>query len=73
MIQRNKKRIWDKMPTKHIPDSTWRLVEKATVRAVVETKEPIKDTDILNLLIIKGLSVVEEEDFEKLVSKESHK
>ena len=57
------------MPTKHIPDSTWRKVEKETVKAVVETQTAIKDTDVLNWLILKGLKNVEKEDYRELKKK----
>jgi len=57
------------MPTKHIPDATWRKVEKATVSAVIETKSPIKDTDVLNLLILKGISTIEDRDYQKLAKR----
>lgn len=51
------------MPTKHINAKTWRKVEQETVKAVVETREPIKDTDILNWLIERGLKGIEKEDY----------
>tara|TARA_R110000822_G_scaffold250407_3_gene377658 strand:- start:372 stop:545 length:174 start_codon:yes stop_codon:yes gene_type:complete len=54
------------MPTKHINDAVWRKVEKETVKAVVETKEPIKDTDVLNWLIERGLRTIEKEDYREL-------
>lgn len=54
------------MPTKHIPDSTWRKVEKETVRAVVATQRSIKDTEVLNLLILKGIEAIKDEDYKKL-------
>lgn len=54
------------MPTKHIDDKTWRKVEQETVKAVVATKEPLKDTEVLRLLILKGLEVVTVEDYRKL-------
>jgi len=54
------------MPTKHIPDTTWRKVEKETVRAVVATQRSIKDTEVLNLLILKGIEAVKDEDYKKL-------
>lgn len=56
------------MPTKHIPDSTWRKVEKEMVRAVVATQKPIKDTKVLNLLILKGIEKITDEDYKKLAS-----
>lgn len=54
------------MPTKHIPESTWRKVEKETVKAVVATQKSIKDTEILNILILKGLETVTEDDYKKI-------
>lgn len=51
------------MPSKHIPDSTWRMVEKETVKAVVESQEYIKDTEVLNILILKGLKEIKPEDY----------
>lgn len=51
------------MPTKHIPETTWRKVEKEAVKAVLATKEPIKDTELLNVLILKGLSMMTEDDY----------
>ncbi|HEY8940771.1 MAG TPA: hypothetical protein VIM59_11295 [Cellvibrio sp.] len=55
------------MPTKHIPDETWRKVESETVKAVIKMKKSIKDTDMLNLLILKGLEAIEDEDYKKIV------
>ena len=51
------------MTTKHIPDSTWRKVESVTVKAVIETKTSIKDTEMLNYLILKGLESINEDDY----------
>lgn len=55
------------MPTKHISDETWRKVEKETVRAVLKTQKSIKSTDMLNLLILKGLEGVEEIDYKRVI------
>ena len=59
----------NKMPSKHINDATWREVEKETVKAVIETREPIKDTDVLNWLIQRGLKDIEKEDYREVVKK----
>jgi len=53
------------MPTKHISDTTWRKVEKETVKAVTQTLSPIKDTEILDLLIQKGIEGITEDDYKK--------
>lgn len=57
------------MPTKHIPDATWRKVEKEHVKAVIATKKSIKDSEILNMLILKGLEAITEEDYRRLAEK----
>lgn len=55
------------MPTKHIDDATWRKVEKETVKAVIATQKSIKDTEVLRILINKGLEHIKEDDYRKLV------
>lgn len=57
------------MPTKHISDATWRKVEKEMVRAVIATQEPIKESQVLNLLILKGLEAVKDSDYKALRKK----
>jgi len=54
------------MTTKHIPDEIWTLVTKKTMEAIKLTKKPIKEKDVLKLLILKGLSAVTEEELETL-------
>lgn len=54
------------MPTKHINDKIWREVEKETVKAVIEVKAPIKDTDVLNWIIKRGLENIEKEDYQNI-------
>jgi len=57
------------MPTKHIDDVTWRKIEKELVKAVIATQKPLKDADILRILIKKGLENINEEDYIELVKK----
>ncbi len=54
------------MPSKHIDDVTWRKVEKESLRAVKAADKVFKETEILKLLIQKGLENVVDEDYEKL-------
>ncbi|GAA72422.1 hypothetical protein [Pseudoalteromonas sp. BSi20439] len=61
------------MPSKHIDDVTWRKVEKEHVRAVVATQASLKDTEILKILISKGLELVTDEDYEKFVKKKKER
>lgn len=53
------------MPTKHIDDQTWRKVEKETVKAVIAAQASIRETEVLRLLILKGLEHIKEEDYKK--------
>jgi len=57
------------MPSKHIDDVTWRKVEKESLRAVKAAEKVFKETEILKLLIIKGLENVTDEDYENLAKK----
>lgn len=52
-----------KMPTKHIDDKAWRLVEKEVVKAVTSSQTGIKDTKLMNYALIKGLKALEKEDY----------
>jgi aspartate/glutamate racemase len=54
------------MPSKHIDEETWRKVEKETVKAVLATQRSIKDTEVLKVLITKGLEHVTDDDYAKL-------
>jgi hypothetical protein len=57
------------MPSKHIDDQTWRKVEIQTVKAVTNTQTSIKDTEVLRILILKGLESVTDDDFEEFAKK----
>lgn len=57
------------MPSKHIDDITWRKVEKECLRAVKAADKVFKETEILRLLILKGLEEIKDEDYEKLARK----
>lgn len=61
------------MPSKHIDDTTWRKVEKEHVKAVVATQSSLKDTEILKILISKGLECVKDEDYEIFVKKKKER
>ncbi|MFQ2762081.1 hypothetical protein ACK301_04285 [Aeromonas caviae] len=44
-----------------------------TVRAVIATKTSLKDTEVLKLLILKGIQTITEEDYEDYVKKKKAK
>lgn len=54
------------MATKHVKDSTWKKVEEKTVKAVIETKTSIKETEMLDFLINLGLERFREEDYQRV-------
>lgn len=51
------------MPSKHIQDDTWEKVREEFVKAVILTKAGFKETEILNLLIKKGIETIQDEDY----------
>jgi len=59
------------MTTKHIKDSTWRKVEEKTIKAIIETRVNIKETEMLDFLINLGLRKIEKEDFPKIKNREN--
>ena len=61
------------MPSKHIQDKTWEAVKKAYVEAVVTTKAGFKETEILDLLIRKGIEHITKEDYLKLAIEKDKK
>ncbi|MCQ9122781.1 hypothetical protein [Rodentibacter caecimuris] len=51
------------MPSKHIDENTWKKVQDETVKAVIATKTSLKDTEVLKILIKKGLEHINEQDY----------
>ena len=43
------------MPTKHIEIELWQQVEAKTVETIIQSKVMVKETDILQEIIKKGL------------------
>lgn len=56
------------MQNKHIQEQTWERVKEQYVRAVVTTKAGFKETEILNLLILKGIDNITDEDYIRAAS-----
>jgi len=54
------------MPNKHIPEDTWYKVEKETYKAIIELKTAIKETKMLNWIILRGLKNIEPEEYYEL-------
>lgn len=53
------------MTTRHIDDQVWRRVEEKTMEAIFELKTPVKQTEMLKWLILKGLEEISEDDFHR--------
>ena len=51
------------MPSKHVDEQTWKKVQDETVKAVIATKTSLKDTEVLKILIKKGLEHINESDY----------
>lgn len=43
------------MPTKHIDTELWQRIEEKTVETIMQTKVMVKETEILQEIIRKGL------------------
>lgn len=59
------------MPSKHIDDLTWKKVQEETVKAVISTRTSIKETEMLKILIQKGLKNITENDYIEYANKKS--
>ena len=55
------------MPTKHIDETAWKKIQDLTVKAVIATQKPIKETEILHYVINKGLEKVTTEELKTLI------
>ena len=62
-----------KLASKHIPETTCRKLEQEAVKAVIATKTGIKDTDLLNYLLLKGLKTITEEDYWEMAKMKNKK
>lgn len=56
------------MPTKHIDKATWRLIEKAAVKATIATLKPVSEAEMLGWLVRKGLEDLNEIDFKRWIA-----
>ena len=56
------------MPSKHIQEPTWEKVKEQFIHAIVTTKAGFKETEILNLLILKGIENITDEDYIRAAS-----
>lgn len=54
------------MPSKHIDDKAWRKIQDLTVKVVVATQRPIKETDVLHYALKKGLEELTVEELKVL-------
>ncbi|MDU8924296.1 hypothetical protein RYD26_05135 [Pasteurellaceae bacterium LIM206] len=50
------------MPTKHIDDIIWKKVTDKTLDMVIQTKMMLKESEMLQILILVGLNSISEND-----------
>ncbi|WP_101776051.1 hypothetical protein [Pasteurella oralis] len=55
------------MPTKHIDAELWQKVEEKTVDVIVRVKTMIKETDILQVVLRKGLEQITDDELTQYV------
>lgn len=61
------------MPVKHIPEAIWRKVEKEIVKAVIATQRPIKESEMIEYLLKKGLEATKSDDYRELMKSKKSK
>lgn len=59
------------MPTKHIDDETWAIIESRTIQATNVIERPVKELDIMKLLIKYADEHIHLQDFYALLPKKS--
>ncbi|MGL5385774.1 MAG: hypothetical protein ACRDCA_07930 [Serratia sp. (in: enterobacteria)] len=59
------------MPTKHIDDKTWVIIESRTIQATNVIERPVKELDIMKLLIKYADEHIHLQDFYALLPKKS--
>jgi len=60
------------MPSKHIGQRLWEEVERKTVQAVTQTNKPISTTDMLKMIVIKGLLELRPDEVELITKLSAH-
>lgn len=61
------------MPSKHINEETWKMVQDEHVKCVTKTGLSIKDTQVLKAVIQKGLRTIKKEDYINMMKEKNHK
>jgi|GEM_PF-1009904 len=61
-----KQKARNHMPSKHIDDKTWRKIQDLTVKTVIATQKPIKETEVLAYVIKRGLEEINVEELKTL-------
>ena len=54
------------MPSKHIDEKAWKKIQELTVKTVIATQRPIKETDVLHYAIKRGLEGITIEELKGL-------
>ena len=57
------------MPTKHLSEVAWERVRETTYKCVINTREVVKEGDVLDYLIRKASDEMTDEDYENIAKK----
>lgn len=57
------------MPSKHIKEKTWQRIKKLRIKRIIETKTDIKERDLLELILEKGIKRIDEIELDLLARK----
>ena len=55
------------MPTKNIAEPIWKEVQNRTIKTISNTKIMVKDTDLLQVILRKGLETITDQELETYV------
>ncbi|SMB82310.1 hypothetical protein SAMN05660772_02048 [Pasteurella testudinis DSM 23072] len=56
------------MPTKYINENAWKKIEELTLSTIIQTKFMLKETEILQVVIEKGLQQLSDDDLLQYVN-----
>ncbi|MGR3807801.1 hypothetical protein [Pasteurella testudinis] len=56
------------MPTKYINENAWKKIEELTLSTIIQTKFMLKETEVLQVVIEKGLQQLSDDDLLQYVN-----
>ncbi|MGR3808158.1 hypothetical protein [Pasteurella testudinis] len=56
------------MPAKYINETAWKKIEELTLSTIIQTKSMLKETEVLQVVIEKGLQQLSDDDLLQYVN-----